>query len=358
MSPQLRAATRAGVAAVEALERPWELTVDDFFAPVERLRAAFAAVAGVDVDGVALIPAVSYGVGVAVANLPIARGQNVVMLAEQFPSNVYPWRAAARERGAEIRIVDRPGDGNWTAGVVARIDTGTAVVAVPNVHWTDGSVVDLVAVGEAARRVGAALVVDATQSLGAMPLDVAAVRPDFLVAAGYKWLLGPYSLGYLWAAPSRREGAPLEQGWIVREGAEDFARLVDYTDRFQPGARRYDVGERSNFVLVPMALAALDQLVAWGVDEVASALRVLTDDIARRAEHRGLVPTPARVRSPHLLGIRLPDGVPDGLTAALASRRVFVSVRGDAIRVSPHLYNDAGDVDRLFAVLDEVVGGS
>jgi selenocysteine lyase/cysteine desulfurase len=264
MAPQLRSVTEAGLSAVQRKASPWTVPPSAFFDESERLRSTFASVAGVDADAIALVPSVSYGIGTAVANVDIAAGQTVVVLAEQFPSNVYPWRAAAAASGAEVLTVARPADGDWTAAVATAVDERTAVVAVPQCHWTDGSIVDLVAVGAAAREVGAALVVDATQSFGAVPFDVAAVQPDFLVTAGYKWLLGPYSLGYLYVAPHRRDGVPLEHNWITRAGSEDFAALVDYRDEPAPGARRYDVGERSNFVLVPMALAALEQILAWG----------------------------------------------------------------------------------------------
>ncbi len=358
MSPQLRSVTEAGMAALRRLEHPWELGVDDFFAPVERLRVLFAAVLGRphDPDGVALIPAVSYGVGVAATNVELAPGDEIVVLSEQFPSHVYPWRAAADRAGARIVVVARREDRPWAEGVVEAIGPRTRVVAVPQVHWTDGSVVDLVPIAEEARTVGAVLVVDATQSLGAMPFPIDEVEPDFLVAAAYKWLLGHYSLGFLWAAPDRREGTPLEHGWIVREGAEDFSRLVEYTDAFQPGARRYDVGERSNFVLVPMAIAALEQILAWGVASIAAALGETTARIARLASERGLHPTPPDRRAPHMLGLRVPGGLPEGLAARLAAEKVFVSVRGDSIRVSPHLYNDGADVERLFEALDRHLG--
>ena len=160
---------------------------------------------------------------------------------------------------------------------MGEIDGGTAVVAVPNCHWTDGSLVDLVRVGERVREVGAALVVDGIQSLGAMPFDVSEVRPDFLVAASYKWLLGPYGVGFMYVDEKHRGGRPIEHNWINRHRSEDFAQLVDYQDAFQPGARRYDVGERSNFVLLPMAAEALRQLLDWGVENVSETIGTLTD---------------------------------------------------------------------------------
>jgi selenocysteine lyase/cysteine desulfurase len=187
-----------------------------------------------------------------------------------------------------------------------------------------------------------------------MPFDVGLIQPDFVIAASYKWLLGPYSIGYLWAAPERRRGVPLEFGWITREESEDFAGLVDYRDGFQPGARRYDMGERSNFILLPMANAAMEQILDWGVANIADTIGALTDRVGDLAAARGLEPIPPVERASHMTGIRLPGGVPVGLTERLLDDRVFVSLRGDSIRVAPHLYNDADDVDRLFVSLDSV----
>ncbi len=347
LGPQLRSVTAAGLAAATEKERPWELTPDRFFSGSERLRALFADLARVDVEGVAFVPSVSYGVGVAVANLPLD-GRSVLLLDEDFPSDVYPWTAAA---GGRVVTVPRPVDHDWTTAVLDRIDATVGVVAVPHVHWTDGGLVDLVAVGAKAREVGAALVVDATQSLGALPLDVDAVQPDFVVAAGYKWLLGPYALGYLWVAPRHRAGVPLEANWINRQYAEDFARLIDYREDYAPGARRYDVGERSNFVLVPMATAALTQLLAWGVEEIAASIGTLTAYLTEGATKQGFDVAPAVLRGPHIVGLRFPDGLPPGLGERLAAQRIHVSIRGSSIRVSPHVYNTTAHCDLLLDAL-------
>ncbi len=351
MTPQLRSVTAAGSGALATGEHPWEVFPPDCFAPAAVARDLFARVIGRDAGGVAVIPSVRYAVGIATANLGVGPGKTVVLLEDQFPSNVYPWREAVAHGGGEIVTVPRRSGRSWTDGLLAAIEERTAVVAVPNVHWTDGSIVDLVAVGRATREVGAALVVDATQSLGAMPFDVETISPDFVVAASYKWLLGPYSIGFLWAAPGRRRGVPLEYGWIAREDSEDFAGLVDYRDDFQPGARRYDMGERSNFLLLPMANAAMEQILGWGVANIAETIGELTDLIGDRATALGLDVIPVGERARHLTGIRLPDGAPQGLTERLVADGVFVSLRGDSIRVAPHLYNDASDVDRLVAAL-------
>src|SRR5262249_23784614 len=156
-------------------------------------------------------------IALAAANIPVAAGQSVVLLDGEFPSNVYAWHELARRGAAAVRTVTRPLGGDWTDPILAAIDPTTAVVALPNCHWTAGLFVDLHQVAAAARRVGAALVIDGSQSVGAYPLDVAAIQPDFLVTVGYKWLLGPYGLGYLYAAPRwRASGVPLEYSWLAR----------------------------------------------------------------------------------------------------------------------------------------------
>jgi selenocysteine lyase/cysteine desulfurase len=302
-----------------------------------------------------VVPAASYGVAVAAANLPLAAGQRVLILADQFPSNVYSWRERAGQTGAEVLSVARPPDGDWSAAILAQLDERVAITALSHCHWTDGGLIDLVAVAARCREVGSALVIDATQSLGAMPFDLAAIQPDYLVCAGYKWLLGPYSVGYLYVAPRWQDGRPLEHNWIARAGSEDFAGLIAYQDAYQPGARRFDVGERANFGLLPVSIAGLEQLLAWGQPAIAATLAARTAGIVERAKGLGLRTLPEPLRAGHLLGLRFADGMPPGLPERLAKEQVFVSLRGDSLRVAPHLYNNDADVDRLFKVLDAVL---
>jgi selenocysteine lyase/cysteine desulfurase len=351
-SPLLRSAAAAGRAALAAKSHPWTITSGHFFETIEACRTLFGRLIGSTGDNVAIVPAVSYGIALAARNLPLAAGQTIVVLEDQFPSNVYSWRRLTAEKGAILRTVHRPADGDWTAAILDCIDRKTAVAALPNCHWTDGSLIDLEAVSAACRQAGAALVVDGTQSLGAMPFALDLVQPDFLVATAHKWLLGPYSFGFCYVAPRyQSRGVPLEENWLNRSGSQDFARLVDYRDDYQPGARRFDVGEVSNFILAPIAAAALSQLLSWGMAQIAKTLRAMTVRIARRAEELGFRVPPERNRAPHLLGLTLPGGLPEGMLQRLMERNVFASVRGSAVRVAPHLYNTEADLERLFAAL-------
>lgn len=346
LSPLLRSVRAAGEQALERRARPWTISAPDWFAEAEELRSRFARLVGGSVDDVALVPATSYGLAVAARNLTAKPGDRVLVLDQEFASNYYTWRRFALRTGAELLVVGREPGQSWTDAVVAAVDERVAVASVPNVHWTNGALVDLGRVARSLREAGSAFVIDASQSAGAMPLDVGALHPDAVVAVGYKWLLGPFSLGYLYLDPRFHEGEPLEENWILRAGAEDFSR-VGYEDEYAPGARRFDVGQRTNFQLVPMALAALQQLLEWTVPRIAATLQARTQQIAARAEQLGLKVPPPETRGPHMLGLELPPEAGERAAAALAEANVIASVRGSSLRIAPHLHNNQQDVDRL-----------
>jgi selenocysteine lyase/cysteine desulfurase len=362
MSPLPRVVEEAGVTGMLRKRNPASLAPEDFFRESQEVRALFSELINApSPDSIAILPSVSYGVGVAARNTPLVSGQNVVLLHEQFPGNVYGWRRLAWENGAEIRMVrPRPGPHrgrNWNERILESIDGDTGVVALAPVHWTDGTAFDLESIGARAREVGAALVLDGTQSVGALPMDVQALEPDALIVAGYKWMLGPYSIGVGYFGPRYLDGLPLEETWIAREGSEDFRGLVDYQDGYQPGAVRFDVGERSNFILVPMLVAALRILKAWRPERIQAYAESLTGELREEAQALGFKVEDEPYRVGHIFGIRMPTGVELSVVSRLMEEEgVSASLRGSALRVSPHLYNDEGDVAALLRVLRGVVG--
>ncbi len=354
MSPLSLRVLEAGAAAWARKRRPWEIGVSDFFDDSEALRASIAALFGVAPEAVVLTPSASYGISFAAANLKVGPGQRILVARDQFPSNVYPWMELARRKGAELRMVERPADGDWTGAALAVLDERVAAVALPQVHWTDGGVFDLERIGEAARQAGAALVLDLTQSAGVMDPDLRAVRPDFVAGACYKWLMGPYSVGYL-ILGSADGVVPLEENWIQRANARFFARLVDYTDDRLPGGAGFDAGERSNFALVPAALAGVRQVREWGPSRIAETLGARTARLGEDAVKLGCR-IPAATRAPHYLALALPEGTdPIRVRDGLASRQIHVSVRGDTLRVTPHLYNDDEDETRFLGALRDLL---
>lgn len=351
MSPLMKPAVEAGEAGIRGKARPWTIRPADFFPGPDQARALFARLIGASADEIAIVPSVSYGIATAARNLDAPAGSRILLLDEQFPSNVYAWRELAARTGARVDSVPRPADDDWTAAILERIGEDVSVAALPNNHWTDGGLIDLERVGAALREAGAALVLDVTQSLGALPLDVRRVKPDFLVCGTYKWLLGPYSLGFLYVDPKYHGGEPLEHNWIARAGSEDFTGLVNYRDDFQPGARRFDVGEVSNFALMPQASAAMRQILDWGVENIQATLTARTGDIAARARGMGIDSVFQGLRAGHFLGLRFEGGVPEGLGARLAAEKIHISVRGASMRVTPHLYNNDEDIERFFDAL-------
>ncbi|MGD2069733.1 MAG: aminotransferase class V-fold PLP-dependent enzyme [Gemmatimonadota bacterium] len=386
MSPLPRPVEEAVARGLRRKRNPMDIAPRDFFEDVEEVRRRFGDVLGGDPERVAIVPSVSYGISLCARNLEVGRGQRIVVTAEQFPGNVYAWRRVAAEAGAEVVTVG-PGAGDadegsapqgedgrvtpggaaggggapggsrgarWNARLLEAVTPETAVVALPHVHWTDGTLFDLEAVGRRAREFGAALVLDATQSVGALPLDLEAVRPDAVVTATYKWLLGPYSMALVWMGDRFADGVPLEETWMGREGSEDFQHLVDYRNEYQAGARRYDVGEVANFGLLPGVKEALGLIAAWRPRRIQAYCADLTAPLVETARDRGFVVEDDRWRGQHLFGIRMrPDVELDRLKAELDRRRISASLRGTALRVSPNVYNDAEDVAALQEVLDD-----
>lgn len=351
MGPLTKRAAEVGRAAVTQKLNPWSIAVSEFFDLPNRVYELSARMIDANPSDMAIVPSVSYGTAIAAKNIPVTPGQNIVVMADQFPSNVYPWIALAEENNAEVITVPWPDDGDWTAAILETINEKTAIVASANAHWTNGTLIDVAALGRKARSVGAALVLDLTQTLGVVPFSVKEVDPDYMVVGSYKWLLGPYSFGFMYAAPRNHGGKPIEESWITREGAEDFTRLVDYKEGYETGARRFDMGEKSNFIHAPIAADALSLILELGVDNIAAYLKTMTDHIADSARAMGLNVADDDKRVPNLIGINFAGGVPDHIAPALAAEKIFVSIRGDSIRVSPHIYNNKADIDRLFDVL-------
>jgi selenocysteine lyase/cysteine desulfurase len=353
-SPLLRASTAAGEAGVKRKLRPWDYDTAIAAAEAEELRARFAGLIGAEAGDIAIVPAASYGIRTAAVNLPVGPGQSILVPEEPFPSHFYAWRELARDTGARIETVPEPVDGDWTAAVIERIGPKTAVAALPACRWSNGAALDAEAIGARCRETGTALVLDATQAAGAMPLDVGRIRPDFLIAAAYKWLLCPYTLAFLYAAPERQDGRSLEGHMYNHLNAAGVEGPIVYPEARAPGARRYDMGEVFNPIHLPMAVAALRQLAAWTPAGITGTLRPLTEAVAQRAAERGLWAPPAGHRVGHFIGLRAGGGWPERLAQALAAERVYVSLRSGTLRISPHLFNTHDDMARLFRVLDRL----
>lgn len=349
IGPRLQSVSEAGQQAIKRFSSPWEISSEDWFSEPEELRSEFARFNEIDVNSVALIPSVSYGIAIAARNIEISAGMEIVVVKEQYPSNIYAWRRVAENAGAKIKTARRSRDISLSEAVISSINSNTRVVAIPHCHWTDGEPINLVDVSIACKNYGAALVIDASQSLGVRPLDFGKIRPDFVVAVGYKWLLGAYGLGYLYCDGKwQRNGVPLEESWLNRAGSEDFANLVNYVDEYRPGARRFDFGEFPQFISVPMSLAALKQLNKWGQQLIVDHLSAVTDEIRSAAHNAGFNVLSGSRCSAHIVSLLFPSQKDaKSFNEKLKSAGIITSVRGQSIRISPHMHTDQSDVSRL-----------
>ena len=367
MGPLSKPVQQAGIQAIAQRAAPFGITAADFFEPAERTRALFARLVNADRERVAFVPTAAYTTAIVAKNVQARAGQNVVMLGEMFPSNVYPWRNW-RASGVEMRMVaaldapwSSPEAGRsraalWNAAVLAAIDANTVLVAAEQAHWADGTLFDLERIGGRCRRVGAVLVVDATQTVGAMPFDVRSVQPDLLVVHSYKAMLCNYGLGFAVLGDRFLDASPLEESWLTRAGSDNFSRLVEYEDAYAPGMRRFDTSLRASTGLISMLEVACGMLLEWQPRRVREYLLGIERNAVKRLRTLGFEVADEAERAANLFGVKLPQRLaPEACRKALSQQQIHVSVRGSAVRVSPHVYNDEADLNRLVDALQELI---
>lgn len=356
-SPQLNESQKRLFAGISGKSHPWKRTASSFFDDAETIRNLASDIFGGDSDGYAIIPAASYGLSTAARAIEpqLHVGDNILLIAEEFPSNVLPWKRVAQERAVNLITVSTPENGDWTKAIIDKIDDSIRVIALSTCHWTNGAYIDLVAVRQACNQTGSIMVIDATQSLGAMPFSIDQIKPDFLVAAGYKWLLCPYGFSIMYVSEQWRDSRPLEETWLARENAEDFAALVNYSDKYLPGARRFDVGEKCTATILPGAIAAFEQIKIWGVNQISDSLSLINKKIASHLIQLGFQLPNDSQRCPHMFGALIPNDYNGNLVFELKNRNIFISQRGMSIRFAPHLHINDFDLNRLMDTMVELI---
>lgn len=358
MSPLLKSVEKAGIRGIREKRNPAAVTPQDFFMNTEALRQEYSKlIHAKNPNNVVIIPSVSYGMANVSNNVRLSSGDEIIVAGEQFPSNFYPWQKVCDEQHGTLKIISAPDTTKdrgklWNEKIVSAITPKTKLVALGNVHWADGTRFDLMAIRKRTKEVGSLLVIDGTQSVGALPMDVSALQPDAVVCGGYKWLLGPYSIGMAYYGDYFLNGKPVEENWINRLNSENFAALINYQHDYQSGMLRYEVGEHSNFILVPMLLEAIHQLNKWKPENIQQYCEHITKKSVSTLQEAGFWIEEAEYRGHHLFGIRLPKEIDlEKVKLSLQKNKISVSVRGNAIRIAPHLYNTEADVQKLVTVL-------
>jgi len=354
MAPLSKAVAEVGQKALFQKQNPAQISGEDFFIHTQKLKETFAKLIDVKIaEQIAIIPSVSYGLAIVANNIKLKRGAEILMLAEQFPSNVYVWQKLADKYNAKVVFVKSPklskGRGEaWNKIILNSINNKTALVAMPHIHWADGTLFDLEAIRKKTTENNALLVIDGTQSVGALPFSVANIQPDALVCAGYKWLMGAYGLGVAYFSERFNQGNPIEENWINRFNSQDFAGLVNYESRYQPHAGRYNMGEVSNFIATPMLTKSIEQLLVWKPKNIQEYCQSISNEAIKSLLQLGCFVEEENYRAKHLFGVYLPEKIDlRVLKAKLKAQNVYVSFRGKAIRVSPNVYNAKADFDKF-----------
>ena len=360
MSPLMKKVEQVGHAMMGLKSRPYHIFSHHFFQVVSELKESFAHLTNIqDPERIAIIPSVSYGIATVVKNIPIQEGDEILMLSEQFPSNYYSWERVSKENKAPLITISKDDCTPFSSvneKILNQISDKTKVIAMSHVHWADGTLFDLKAIREKADQFGAYVIVDGTQSVGALPFDVEELKPDALICAGYKWLMGPYGIGCAYYNERFDDGVPIEENWINRAKSENFSGLVNYQNGYHPKAWRYSVGEQSNMVSLPMLSTAIKQLIEWGPDQIQQYCKSITQVFIEEVKEMGMDVAEEGQRGHHLFGIRLPKGLEmETLKKVLEQKKVFVSIRGNAVRVAPHLYNDSSDFEVLKSCIKEIL---
>jgi selenocysteine lyase/cysteine desulfurase len=339
--------------AIELKCHPERLVERDYFDPPDRVRTRLARLIGAAPEEIALTNSATQGVGIAAEGLEFHAGDEVVVASTNFPSNLFTW-LHLRRRDVSVTVVQPRQGFVHLDDVALALNSRTRILALDWVSYTTGVRIDLAAFGELAHRHGALFVVDGTQGVGALELHVRDLPVDVMAVAGYKWLLGPYGAGFAYVRSQVQNRLELRVvNWSSTEGSDDFDALPIEDLTLPRAARIFDVPETANFLNLYALEASLEYVDGVGVATVHRHCAHLLERLAEGLHSRGLTLSAAAApeRSSAILGFQA--GSPEAtarIHARLESEHISVSLRQGMIRVSPYLYNDEADIDRLLSV--------
>jgi selenocysteine lyase/cysteine desulfurase len=324
----------------------------------QRLRAALAALVGGHPDQIVLGNSASWGLQVIANAFPWQDGDAVSLVASDYPASIHPWLVLER-RGVRIRRVGRPGSMPDEDEIAASLTPETRVLCVTWVDSYSGRRLDMATLAESCGRRGTFLVVNVTQGLGALPLDVAQSGIDALSASGFKWLLGPYATGFAWIAPPLLEILnPVQSYWLAEPDdiALDLGAVHEPRLRDDLGARAFDIFGTANFFNFAPWLASVEYLLSIGLERIAEHDGALVQRLLEGVDTaRYQVVTPQAPSERAAIVALRPLTMPAELGVAELGRRQFdVALRAGHLRISPHLYNTPKDIDALLEALDEI----
>lgn len=348
-------AARASQTALEWKTRPYTLPDSAYFDLPDRIREKVSRVIGARPDEIAVTMGASVGLASVAAGIDWKPGDEVLLGRGEFPAHFSTWLQYEKAGKLRMRVVEPRGRFITADDYVEHIGPRTRVVSASLVRFDNGARLDSPRVAEACRKVGAAFLLDVTQCAGSMPMDIRALGADMAACSGYKWLLGPYGAGFFWVSSEWTDRLPLGSVYFMAlEGARNFHALPLDDLRPAHGARRWDSPETANFTNLAAFDASLDLVLRIGVDAVERHIDALVGELIERLPRTrcGLAsPEERSKRGPYVcLSARDPQETAE-LYQNLVAARIQVSLRENALRVSPHIYNTPEDISRLADVL-------
>lgn len=315
-------------------------------------RSMLAALIGAEPEEIAFTENVTYGINSAAGALPLRAGDNVIICDREFASNIYPWMRLERFSGVEARIVPNQ-DGGLTTDLLDRYaDARTRAVSVSSVQFSDGYAADLEAIGQWCRAHDAYFIVDCAQSLGVMPMDVKRFHIDFLAGLASKWLLGPFSTGFLYV---RKELLPtVVPPFVGADSVKGDVDAISYTLDLKDDASRFEPGLPNAPGIAGLA-ASLELMGEVGTEEIRRAAWDVSGYFIEQLRSMGVELAPCALSDSTrstIVSYRLPDLA--AVHQALRSRRIFSSVRCGYIRMGIHGYNTRDEVDQVVAALKSI----
>tara|TARA_R110002073_G_scaffold336490_1_gene533981 strand:+ start:2058 stop:3215 length:1158 start_codon:yes stop_codon:yes gene_type:complete len=360
MSPSFKSVEEAGIRAVLEKSRPYLIPSSDFFDPVTELKQLFAELIGAnEYNRVATIPSVSYGIATVAKNIKLKSSDEILLVEEQFPSNYYSWEKLADKYNATLKIIKQPDSEvdcgkKWNKNILDAINENTAVVAMGQTHWSNGTLFDVKAISKKTKKHHSLFIIDGSQSVGAFPFSIDEIQPDALICAGYKWLFGPYGFCFAYYGSYFDNGEPLEENWANRLHSENLSGLTQYQQEYKPFAARYTMGESGNFIYVQMQIAALKQLIEWTPEAIQEYCKELTKESVNELRQIGCYIENDEDRTHHMFGVKLPKSIDiELLKGKLNEHQIFISFRGSYLRISCHLYNTKEELSLLYRCIEE-----
>ena len=303
------------------------------------------------------MPSSSYGFANVFNNLKI-NGNKAITVENEFPSGYFSIKKWCSEKNIQLETIKRNNLSaqDWNKKIINSIDSDTSVVIISSVHWMNGTKFDLKKIGEKCKNNNTFFIVDGTQSVGALSIDVKDFKIDALICAGYKWLFGPYSMALGYYSSKFNDGIPIEESWMNRTNAQDFSNLTEYDSKYKPMAGRYNVGETTNFILSPIMLNGLKQINSWGINNIESYCEKLSKIVISELSPLGIAFENENYFTYHLFSLGLPKHL-NLLTfkKILEKKKIRVSIRGANLRVSINVFNDEKDIDKLVETVKEFI---